>query len=167
MTWVSDMDDVAGRVAALAETTQGDSAFFTPREVIRAVEAAWDLVIPDRLLDGARDRAALVEACVAEVRRTLRSRRGRAALPAAARLVVRLEPPPSRGGGAVVRSGVLTAYDVDEVLEGARRWGSGARLTIVAADEASRPMAEALAARAAAHSGAALAVEVRDTDSKR
>lgn len=129
-----------------AEETRGPGL----RAAVEAIERAWDLVIPHRLLDQTRDRTELVETIVTHVRRHLRLRARRRPVPRAARVQVRIEPPESRGIPGLSRSGALTAYDVEEILDGARRWGPGTRIEVAMTDTRDAAMVEALRERAAA-----------------
>lgn len=159
--------DLAGLIEARLDAHDAEGAAAGPARAaawgaaVRAIERTWDLVIPHRLLDQARDRAELVEACVARVRGHLRLRARRKPLPPAARLQVRVEPPRGRDGRTLTRSGAMTAYDAEELLDGARRWGPGTRIDLVVQDEASRAMVDALVDRARAIAEGGLEVSVR------
>lgn len=134
--------------------------------VVGAIERTWDLVIPARLLEQVRDRTELVTACVARIRRHVRLRARRTALPAPASLQVRVEPPAGCGAGGFTRSGTMTAYDAEELVAGALRWGPGTRLVVVVRDGRAGEMVEALVDRTLALGDGAVRVEIRRSGSR-
>lgn len=148
-------DMIEERLGAYAAES-GEDGVVALGAAARAIERTWDLVIPRRLLAEVRDRRELVEACVARVRRHLRLRGRRRPLPHAAPLKVRIEPPVGRAVRGITRSGTVTAYDAEELLDGVRRWGPGGRIDVVVTDDRGRAMVEALVDRAGA-----LAISVR------
>jgi len=166
---MSELSD--GQVARLIEdrlevygvgaTLDDASASGAMGEVVRAIERTWDLVIPDRLLDQVRDRGELVEACVARVQRHLRLRARRKVLPSAADLQVRVEPPAGYHASGISRGGTMTAYDAEELVAGALRWGPGARIDVVVSDDPAGSMVEALVDRTGALREGVVRVNVR------
>jgi hypothetical protein len=61
----------------------------------------------------------------------------------------------------------MTAYDAEELLDGALRWGPGARLDVVLPDGDDAAMVEALVERARGHADGALEISVRRSPAAR
>ena len=153
---------IEDRLRAFGLPAQGDLRM--TREVASAavagIEHAWNLVVPRRLLDEVASRTSLADALADRIRRHLRLRAARQPLAFRGRLRVRLHPPERCSARVVAMSGVMGAYDLEQLVEQAMQMGSGARIELWALD-GEHPALGAFASRVEMRTRGAVAVDVR------
>ncbi len=116
--------DALGRDVSLADDLAADSLDFA--DIAIAVEEEFGIALPDAAIDGVRTYGQLVDAVQFRVREE-HARRARAESERTPPFIwARVLAPPSRG--TVERSGWLTPYTLETIVDSALRAGPGSRL---------------------------------------
>ena len=95
-------------------------------ELSMALEAEFAIVVPERILDRVRTYGDLVHATGLLIR--ARAEAETRATEPAPRIRVRITPPAGDPGGTLERTGGLTPYTAETIVEDAVRAGNGSRL---------------------------------------
>ena len=144
----------------IPETVGHDGDAVLARAALGGIEDAWDVTVPNRLLDEVRERAVLARVIADRVWLQQRRRAGREPLVLRGTVRVRLSLPAGSPGRATTMSGRLDPYDLEQLVEQAARAERGARLEIEGG-EADLSTMQVLRERVEARTGGAIEVAVR------